>query len=238
MCTVSIVSHADGLRMISNRDERLDRPIACEPRVVSLRSRLAVMPTDPRGGGSWIGVNDGGLVAAVLNRYPVRRRDGGERCTTRGALVPMALGCLSIDEALRSLRAVDASQFEPFRLVLAQRREIALVVGDGCALRCATSTLDEPYMFTASSLGDFVVDGPRRRLFDWLMVDPSSSMSGQALFHRHQWADKRDISVVMERGDAATVSRTTVDVGLRAITLEYEPLVPLGPSRRYELPTC
>jgi hypothetical protein len=238
MCTVSIVAYADGLRMISNRDERLDRPIACEPRVVSLGPRLAAMPTDPSGGGSWIGVNDGGLVAAVLNRYPAVRREADERCTTRGALVPMALGCHSIDEALRSLRGVDASQFQPFRLVLAQRREIALVVGDGCELRCATSKLDEPYMFTASSLGDFVVDGPRRRLFDWLMVDPSASVSGQSLFHRHQWTDKRDISVMMERGDAATVSRTTVDVSLTAIRLEYEPLVPLGPSRRYELPTC
>ena len=93
-------------------------------------------------------------------------------------------------------------------------------------------------MFTASSLGDFVVDGPRRRLFDWLMVDPSAVASGQSLFHRHQWTDKRDISVVMERADAATVSRTTVDVGRTTITLEYEPLLPLGPPRRYELPTC
>ena len=236
MCTVSIVSCADGLRMISNRDERLDRPLAREPRIVSLGSRLAVMPTDPAGGGSWIGVNDGGLVAAILNRYPVLGEGAAERSTTRGALVPMALECQSIDEALTSLRGVDASQFRPFRLVLAQRREIALIVGDGCELRCATSTLDQPYMFTASSLGDFVVDAPRRRLFDWLMVDPSASVSGQSLFHRHQWADKRAISVVMERGDAATVSRTTVDVSPAAITLEYESLVPPGSSRRYELP--
>jgi hypothetical protein len=238
MCTVSIVSHADRLRMISNRDERLDRPIAGEPRVVSLGSRLVVMPTDPGGGGSWIGANDSGLVAAVLNRYLVIRRDAGEGCTTRGSLVPMSLACRSIDEALMTLRGVDAARFQPFRLVLAQRREIALVAGDGCALTCATSTLDEPYMFTASSLGDFVVDGPRRRLFDSLMVDPSASVSGQSLFHRHQWADKRDISVVMERSDAATVSRTTVDVRPTTITLEYEPLAPLGPSRRCELPTC
>ena len=238
MCTVSIVSFADGLRMISNRDERLDRPIACEPRVMSLGPRLAVMPTDPNGGGSWIGVNDGGLVAAVLNRYPTVRREATAGATTRGVLVPMSLSCDSIDEALVALRAVDPARFQPFRLVLAQRREIALVVGDGCELRCATSTLHEPYMFTASSLGDFVVDGPRRRLFDWLMVDPSAVASGQSLFHRHQWMDKRDISVVMERADAATVSRTTVDVGRTTITLEYEPLLPLGPPRRYELPTC
>ena len=137
-----------------------------------------------------------------------------------------------------SLRGVDAAQFQPFRLVLAQRNEIALLVGDSRELTWATSTLDEPYMFTASSLGDFLVDGPRRRLFDWLMGDPAAPLRGQALFHRHQWADKRDISVVMERGDAATVSRTTVEVSSIGITLEYEPLLPLGLPRRFELPAC
>ena len=228
MCTVSIVAHADGLRMISNRDERLDRAIAREPRIVSLGQRLATMPTDPTGGGSWIGVNNGGLVAAVLNRYPLVRREPGGPWTTRGALVPMALAYESIETALTSLRGVDAAQFQPFRLVLAQRNEIALVIGDSRELTCATSTLGEPYMFTASSLGDFLVDGPRRRLFDRLMGDPAAPLRGQALFHRHQWVDKRDISVMMERGDAATVSRTTVEVSAIGIALQYEPLLPLG----------
>ena len=238
MCTVSIVEHAGRLRMISNRDERLDRAIAREPRVVALGRRLAAMPHDPTAGGSWIGVNDCGLVAGVLNRYPMVRRDAGSQWTTRGSLVPMALACASIDDVLMSLRAMDASQFQPFRLVLAQGNELALIVGDSRELACATSTLGEPYMFTASSLGDFFVDGPRRRLFDWLVGDPAAPLRGQALFHRHQWVDKREISVVMERGDAATVSRTTVEVSSNDITLEYEPLVPLGPPRRFELTPC
>jgi len=224
--------------MISNRDERLDRPIAREPCVVSLGPRLAAMPIDPTGGGSWIGVNNGGLVAAVLNWYPVARRDAGRPWATRGTLVPMALACDSIEAALASLRRVDAAQFQPFRLVLAQRHDIALVIGDSRDLTCATSTLLEPCVFTASSLGDFLVDGPRRRLFDWLMDDAAARLRGQALFHRHQWTDKREISVVMERGDAATVSRTTVEVNTTGVGLEYEPLVPLGPPRRFELAAC
>ena len=238
MCTVSIVAHADGLRMISNRDECLDRAIAREPRIVSLGPRLAAMPTDPTGGGSWIGVNNGGLVAAVLNRYPLAPRATGKQWTTRGALVPMALACESIEAVLASLLRVDAAQFQPFRLVLAHRNDIALIIGDSRELTWASSTLGEPCMLTASSLGDFLVDGPRRRLFDWLMGDPGAPLRGQALFHRHQWADKRDISVVMERGDAATVSRTTVDVSAIGVALQYEPLLPFGPPRRFELPAC
>ena len=238
MCTVSIVAHADGLRMISNRDERLDRAIAREPRVLSLGPQLAAMPNDPAGGGSWIGVNDAGLVAAVLNRHHASARGARGPWTSRGALVPLALASDSIDAALASLQRVDPAQFQPFRLVLAQRSQIALVEGDTRELRPAAATLCGPWMFTASSLGDFLVDAPRRRLFDWLMDDPASQLRGQALFHRHQWTDKRDISVVMERGDAATVSRTTVDVGSTGIALEYESLLPPGPPRRFELAPC
>lgn len=238
MCTVSIVAHAGGLRMISNRDERLDRAIARQPRVVSLGPRLAAMPSDPTGGGSWIGVNDAGLVAAVLNRYPVAPRDADGCRTTRGALVPMALASESIEAALASLCGVDAAHFQPFRLVLAHRNDVGVVAGDGREIACATSTLGEPYMFTASRLGDFLVDAPRRRLFDWLMDDACAPLRGQAMFHRHQWADKRDISVVMERADAATVSRTTVDVSRRGIALEYESLLPPGAPRRLEMQAC
>ena len=56
MCTVSIVPHRDGLRVVSNRDERRDRVEALEPSIItlgplgsleSLGSRMATMPIDP-----------------------------------------------------------------------------------------------------------------------------------------------------------------------------------------------
>jgi len=238
MCTVSLVPHAGGLRLISNRDERLDRAIARAPRVVALGPRLAAMPQDPTGGGSWIGVNDAGLVAAVLNRYQMSVRDTGSRCTSRGMLVPAALACDSIETALAELRGMNAAHFQPFRLVLAKGHEAALVASDMRQITVFNSALDGPAMFTASSLGDFVVDAPRRRLFDWLMTDRAARLRGQALFHRHQWADKRDISVVMQRPDAATVSRTTVDVSSGGITVEYESLLPALPPRQFELAAC
>jgi len=42
----------------------------------------------------------------------------------------------------------------------------------------------------------------------------------------------------MARADAATVSRTTVDVSRCRIALEYESLLPLGAPRRVEMPAC
>jgi len=237
MCTVSIVPGDEGFRLMSNRDERRDRAVALQPTVETLGARAVVMPIDPAGGGSWIGVNDAGVAAAVLNRHagpPPEARS----FTSRGVIVRHALACESIGAAAAAARGLNANAFQPFRLVLVQHRRIALIVSDGRELASADAALEQPFMFTASSLGDVFVDAPRRRLFECLMNQSAGRRDRQLLFHRHQWTDKRDISVLMERDDAATVSRTVVDVTERGIALEYESLVPWCTAQRVELQPC
>ena len=107
MCTVSIVSHRDGVRIMSNRDERFDRAPALEPRTGALGSRTAAMPIDPVGGGSWIGVNDAGLMAVVLNRYGGPVRPMSAAATSRGAIVPLALACDSVPTAIASVLTLE-----------------------------------------------------------------------------------------------------------------------------------
>jgi hypothetical protein len=237
MCTVSIVPDDSGFRLISNRDERRDRAVALQPRVEIVGSRCAIMPIDPAGGGSWIGINDAGLVAAVLNRHAEPSRDTPS-VVSRGLIVRRALACDSLETALEAVQASTARVYRPFRLVLVQHRRIALIVGNGSEFASADSTLGQPYMFTASSLGDALVDTPRRRLFERLMENACARRQAQLLFHRHQWSDKREISVLMERDDAATVSRTVVEVTDQALALEYESLVPCGAVARIELQPC
>jgi hypothetical protein len=236
MCTISIVPVGTGFRVMSNRDERRDRAVASQPRFETLGLRTAIMPIDPTGGGSWIGANDRGLVATILNRHGVRPLPSAS-FTSRGAIVRQALACDSVEAAVESVRTLEATRFRPFRLVLAQKSQLALVVGNGHEIAHVESTLEQPYMFTASSLGDIFVDSPRRRLFECLMEHVGEWLDGQRLFHRHQWPDKREISVLMDREDATTVSRTIVDVGPAGIALEYESLVPFSPAHRLELPS-
>jgi hypothetical protein len=195
------------------------------------------MPIDPVGGGSWIGVNDAGLVAAVLNRHdgPAASRAS---FSSRGAFVRCALACESIEAAMASVETLDPTRFQPFRLVLAQDSQIGLVAGNTREFVHAQSTLVQPAMFTASSLGDVFVDLPRRRLFECLMGRSDDRLRAQSLFHRHQWPGRQDISVLMERGNAATVSMTTIDVRNDGIELEYEALIPCRTVQRLGLRPC
>src|SRR5260221_8549439 len=116
MCTVSIVPSPDGCRVVCNRDERRTRPAARAPRAWPTEVSWATYPQDPVSGGTWIGVNDDGLVVALLNRTAtpdVERRAP----LSRGSIVPRLLACASIAQAAKAYASLDVRQFEPFRLV-------------------------------------------------------------------------------------------------------------------------
>jgi hypothetical protein len=91
----------------------------------------------------------------------------------------------------------------------------------------ATGCLTGPLLFTSSSLGDDLVLAPRRALFARMVEgQPSSRIFGaQAAFHRHQWRNRPAVSVVMTRPDAATVSRTAIDIDARIVTMRYMPVM-------------
>jgi len=224
MCTVSLIPIAGGCRLVCNRDEQHDRPIALSPIELRFGSRAGTMPVDPRSGGTWVGVNDAGVAACLLNRYPLQRSSGRATRTTRGTIVPRVLECDAIDEAVACVNALDVGAFDPFRLVIVEGHDLALLSTDGAQVTVARGRVASPLMFTASARGDFLVEQPRRRLFDYLLANRNLWMAAQAAFHAHQWPTRRDVSVLMERADARTVSRTTIDLTSTGVRLDYEPL--------------
>jgi transport and Golgi organization protein 2 len=223
MCTVSIVPIADGYRVMCNRDERRTRAVARPPRTFPTEVSWATYPQDPESGGTWIGVNDDGLVLALLNRTPA----GSEPCAwprSRGSVVPALLACPSIPRALNACDEMDLSRLAPFRIVMAHRSILAVVTVDRTRPAAEQFPLVKPMMFTSSSLGDAVVETPRRRLFDELVLAGGDWLHGQFCFHRHRWDTRPEISVQMAREDAATVSRTTIAVTAKTIDVDYESL--------------
>lgn len=235
MCTVSVVPLIGGCRLMCNRDERLTRAQALPPAIQRLGCRTAIFPVDPDGGGTWVGANDVGLAAALLNRTDAvagaeggsaGRWDRGDALETRGAIVPAVLGAGSLEAAVAIARSLPRHRYLPFRLLLVHGREAAVVVAGSRDYRDVRMPLDRPLMLASSSLGDARADGPRRALFARMMrgADVPSWLRAQRRFHAHAWTDRPDVSVTMARADARTVSRTTCDVRPHVVTMTYEPL--------------
>lgn len=234
MCTVSVIPYDGGTRILCNRDERLARPAALPPVWRVAGTRTAVYPIDPQGGGTWVGVNDCGLAVALLNRYEVPRCGptpvAGPAPTprerppllSRGAIVPMLLPASSLGELVALASTIDRRRFAPFRLVAVVDGTVAVLTASPRDWRVRTRPLVRPLMLTSSALGDRRVDGPRRRLFARLLAHADTWLEAQQRFHRHQWARRPDVSVLMNRPDARTVSLTEIDIVPGRIRFRYQ----------------
>ena len=233
MCTVTVVPHEMGIRVMCNRDERRSRQAALPPKIHDLGGRLAAFPVDPQGGGSWVGVNDAGIVVTLLNVSGPSHRSSKAPRRSRGLIVREVLRCGSLSRVLETAARLDASLFEMFRLVVVHRFTAVDATSDGVRTAIRRQiTVDTPLLFTSSSLGDALVEAPRQQLFQRMVVARRSGwLRAQARFHRHQWPSRPEISVRMERDDALTVSRTVVDVIRARQSLFYEAPVTSGSSR-------
>jgi hypothetical protein len=232
MCTVTLVPYKDsgsaGVRIGCNRDESITRPRALLPQILPFGPRFAILPIDPSSGGTWIAVNDAGLAFVLLNRNELPQEIRPE-LMSRGSIVPCLLHSDDLPSALALARDLNGDCFAPFKLIVSNRHEFAVIKGGQEPTRITDhGLLAQPVMFTSSGLGDHLVQGPRRELFEtWFRH--GSSQSRQIAFHQHSWPEQKHLSVCMRRQDARTVSFSLVDVGRDNAELTYYPRAPDEP---------
>lgn len=222
MCTLSVVPTGNRVRLAFNRDEQRTRAPGLPPRAVRVGERTAAFPTDPQSGGTWLAVNDAGLALAVLNVSAAKPQAATQ---SRGLIIPALAGTDSPSAALAlAERILDYAAFAPFRLVLVGQGVVADVRWDGRETMVMSRLLGgSPQMFTSSGLGDNLVEGVRRELFDDLFSGPPETWeAAQDAFHRHRWAGREHLSVNMCRAAARTVSYSVIEIGGDA-TFAYHP---------------
>jgi uncharacterized protein with NRDE domain len=116
------VESSHPLTVAANRDERLDRPGRPftvlrdqHPRVLGGRDDLA--------GGTWLAVNEHGVVAGLTNRPSPEGRDASKR--TRGELPLLLAGDRTAGAAVETLvRRVRPSEYNPAWLLVGDRRSL------------------------------------------------------------------------------------------------------------------
>jgi hypothetical protein len=131
----------------------------------------------------------------------------------------------SIASVIDAANGLRLASFAPFTLIVVQSGMTLSLTSLDARPRWRRFAARRPYLFTSSSLGDARVIGPRRRLFKRMIARSRSSLTAQRAFHQHAWPARPDISVLMSRDDAATVSRTIVDIDSNAVSMAYAPLV-------------
>jgi hypothetical protein len=136
-------------------------------------------------------------------------------------LIPRIAPAHSLSEALSRLLDAGAERYRPFRLLLLDASQLVECWIEGGRLRHRRAYLQGPFMRTSSSLGDAMVDAPRRTLFRRFFRDAAHAAVAQDAFHDHQWTGREHVSIRMQRADALTVSRTTLELSRGFATMMY-----------------
>ena len=217
MCTLVLrrePAAAWPLLLGANRDELRGRPARPPGRHWPDRPHVRA-GLDLEAGGTWLGLNDDGVVAAVLNRRGTLGPEPGKR--SRGELVLEALDHAEAHAAAQALRALDPSAWRPFNLIVADAVDAFWVrhAGDGRIWvqpiepglhMIEAGELDDP---GSARIGRFLpqfrfVPAPDPAAGDW-------SSWQTLLAERHtRTGDPRDAMCIVTAGEYGTVSSALV----------------------------
>jgi hypothetical protein len=203
VCTVVLLIRPEAawpLVLAANRDEMLNRPWdppgsywPDQPDVIAGRDRTA--------GGTWMGGNRHGVVAAVLNRQGSLGPAAGKR--SRGELPLLALAHASAGQAAAAVARLDAGAWRSFNLVLADRRGAIFVRGLGHGHPEVMPLTEGLHMVTAHDPDD--QESPRvarhRPLFSTAKApEPEDSNEWRALLADRGGEPGEQINVVARAG--------------------------------------
>src|SRR5690242_14922746 len=172
MCTVILLirpRHDWPLVLGANRDEMLDR--AWDPPGRYWSSRPGVVAgRDRTAGGTWMGVNDSNVVAAVLNRPGSLGPAAGKY--SRGELPLLALEHKSASDAAAAVSKTDAGAWRSYNLVVADPTGAFFIRGLGHGQPEAMRLTPGLHMITAHDPDDWESPRVARHLDRFRTAEP------------------------------------------------------------------
>jgi len=126
MCSIILRLDDSGTFIAANRDELLRRP--WQPPAAHWPDRPGIIAgRDETAGGTWLGLNEHGVMAAILNRHGTLGPAAGKN--SRGELPLLALQYTTAEAAAAALAAIDAAAYRSFNLVIADKNSAWLLKG-------------------------------------------------------------------------------------------------------------
>lgn len=149
MCTVSFVTSNDKIIITSNRDEKVMRPNAIEPKNYLINNKNIIFPKDQKAGGTWYAVDENSNVLVLLNGADEKHVVTGNYSKSRGLIVLELIGSGSPIDLWKS---IDLNTIEPFTLVLFQDQSLYQLRWNGTAKETMKLDSTKNYIWSSSTL--------------------------------------------------------------------------------------
>jgi hypothetical protein len=216
MCTVTVHRDDTGFHVTMNRDEARARGPERAPEQHRCENGTHWLgPVDSEKGGTWLGTNEAGLVACLLNRYQdydIERLP--ESPESRGHIIPFLLRHATLEQAIGWITGptFDASAYPPFSLLLLDFDRSMRLDWCGCK-SIQPALLPSPWTMETSSFFDTERTLRwRAEAFAAWLEDGARHTHGLPSFHLYQPTGMDNVAPLMSRDVSCTRSITQVVV--------------------------
>lgn len=212
MCTVSFV-FANGKTIItSNRDEKVVRPNAVEPKSYLVNNKNIIFPKDQKAGGTWYAITEEATVLVLLNGAAEKHELKPLYRKSRGLIV---LDLISANSSIEAWGNIDLSEIEPFTLVLFQNKKLYQLRWNEIQKEAVSLDVTQNHIWSSSTLYSKEIRDTRANWFaTFIDTKPEVNETEMFNFHRYAEGDNKEHGLVINRNDVLktlSITQTVID---------------------------
>ena len=218
MCTVSFVFSNGKTIITSNRDEKVLRPSAIEPKSYLVNNKKIVFPKDSKAGGTWYAISPEGTVLVLLNGAAEKHHLKPFYRRSRGLNV---LDIISSNCAFNEWNSIDLTDIEPFTLVLFENNKLYQLRWNELQKESLELNVELNHIWSSSTLYSREIREERAEWFDsFTNINPEITPEELFNFHRYTESQNKDHGLIINRNEemkTLSITQTVIEKNKRQV---------------------
>ncbi len=208
----------------SNRDEKVLRPNAIEPRNYLINNKNIIFPKDAKAGGTWFAVDENGTILVLLNGANEKHQVQSPYRKSRGLIV---LDIISSTSPKDFWQEINLQKIEPFTLVLYQYQELFQLRWDGIQKETTALDITKNHIWSSATLYPKEIRENRAHWFH-TFLDSNSMVSEKEMYHFHRYTKEENQEnglVINRNNEMKTLSITQSVIEKNKVAILYYDLI-------------
>ncbi len=224
MCTVSFIYCKGKIIITSNRDEKVARDAALEPKIYILNNKKVIFPKDKKAGGTWYGVDEKSNVVVLLNGAKEKHIIKSSYKKSRGLIV---LDIIGSDSLLDTWKKINLKEVEPFTLIVYENKKLYQLQWNETDKETKQLDNNRNYIWSSSTLYSSEISEQREAWFNsFLNLKTEVSEFDMLYFHKNTEKENQEFGLVVNRNNILkTLSITQTTIQENKVSLTYFDLV-------------
>ncbi len=224
MCTVSFVNSNDKYIITSNRDEKVAREKAIEPKIHLVNDKKIFFPKDQKAGGTWYAVDDKAHIIVLLNGAKEKHELKSNYRKSRGLIV---LDLISSELVISAWQEINLDNIEPFTLVVFENQKLYQLQWNELEKQITELDTTKNHIWSSSTLYTKEIREQRSNWFyDFLESKNSISELDMLHFHKNTEDNNSENGLVINRNNLLkTLSITQTVIEKNKVSLTHYDLI-------------